>query len=423
MELESLILNKVFNHFIDSRDFNGISIEQVINDLSLPKENVLEFIKKLVSDDKLSIQIAVETENPFIIRFGHFDIDVQLRLLNENQDTLICLYPSISYLKENRDTSELNSSPYTKELALGEAHVLPKYFEIDVLERYFSDPRYVFELKDYSGTIGVHSNFHETSLLKEKDEVFIKSFGLGYDKNKKRTIVVFLRYLSDLPPDHQQFWSTKEIKEECKMAEEYFQNMIAGAWTFSHSIFSAFIEEQRVLNKMAIAITGKKLFLNTFEEEKRPKEFTFFLMPTIFNYENFVLLLDKMLSENINRNFFSDDVELTELKSINANLVERINKGSLRLLEEWLRLKYPHPDDTLYNELVGPLKKIRNLRQSPAHKIQSNHYDDTLFSRQVDLMKESFYALHKLRVIFGSHPWAKGIEVANWLKEGKIKMF
>ncbi len=77
----------------------------------------------------------------------------------------------------------------------------------------------------------------------------------------------------------------------------------------------------------------------------------------------------------------------------------------------------------VYDEFLGPLKKVRKLRQSPAHKIRNNAYDETLFKKQMDLLKDVLYALHKLRIVFSVHPLAQGIKVTNWIDEGKVKMF
>ncbi len=72
----------------------------------------------------------------------------------------------------------------------------------------------------------------------------------------------------------------------------------------SYSIFSAFLGELTCLNNLANKIFGINLFHKDFDHENRPKEFTFFFLPTLRNYNEFVLLLDKMISDNINKDFF-----------------------------------------------------------------------------------------------------------------------
>ena len=88
-----------------------------------------------------------------------------------------------------------------------------------------------------------------------------------------------------------------------------------------------------------------------------------------------VMLLDKMISDNINKDFFKDKVELYDLEKIDDNMVERKPKGTLKLLEEWLLLTYNHPDKQLLIDIFKPLKKVRRERQNPAHRISENVYN------------------------------------------------
>jgi hypothetical protein len=50
------------------------------------------------------------------------------------------------------------------------------------------------------------------------------------------------------------------------------------------------------------------LFRETFDEEKRPLEFATMLRPTRRQYLEFAQVLDKMLSDNVNRDFFKGDI-------------------------------------------------------------------------------------------------------------------
>ena len=207
------------------------------------------------------------------------------------------------------------------------------------------------------------------------------------------------------------------------MLNEYYVNTIEGNWTTSYSIFSAFIEEHRLINEISNTFSTESLFNKTFENEKRPKEFTFFFMPTLENYYKFISLLDKMLSDNINRKFFNDKIELFELEELPSGQVERKNKGTLRLLEEWIRQKYNHPEEQLFVDIFKPFKKVRKERQSPAHKISDNLYDKKLNKKQMELLIEVYKSLQLLRMIFQQNPKSKKVEIPEWLNEGNIKIF
>lgn len=442
-------IKEVFDFFVNSRDYNGIPVSTLAENMEVEYNDVLPILRELVEEDIVSLQSSI---NPHIIGIGHYKKEEQFEFLKAaeknkkeivetikphsnspdiemptiqivSESVPLNAYPSPTYLKQHRDVSKMESAPFAKRLALGEPQLTPIYFEIDVLERYFTDPRYNFGFHDYSGQISYHETEEQKTSLKEPDQVFLQTFGLGVDKERERVVVVYLRYLNDLTPEHQIYWNTKLYDNECEMRYEYYQNTILGEWSTGHSVFSAFIEEQRLINKMSEAITGKKLFRKTFEKGQQPKEFTFFTSPTLRNYEEFISLLDKMLSHNINKNFFKGELELDELIPVSAGVVERKPKGTLRLLEEWLRKNYRLRNEEGYEMLFAPFKKARSERQNPAHKISENEYDKKYFRKQMDLMKEVYFSMDGLRQILGQHPKAKDIEIPDWIKNGNVKEF
>jgi hypothetical protein len=438
--MEEKILKEVFDFFIKSKDFNGIPITTISDNLKLEYLRTIEVLKSLLNKNLISVQSSI---NPHIISLGNFPLEVEKNILENAKNNvektmfelndikikssshLVCVYPSQKYLTENRNVNEFQNLPYSEKLALAEPHLKPIFFEIEVLERYFKDPRYSFEFEDYSGKISYELDEDNKPLVKEKDKIFLKTFGLGQDINGNRIAVAYLRYLKGLTSEHQIYWKSKELdSKNCIMLKEYYENTIAGNWTNSYSIFSAFIEEQKVVNDLSFAIFNKSLFSETFENNKRPKEFTFFMIPTLENYHNFISLLDKMISDNINRNFFEGKIELFEFKKIDETLSERINKGTLRLLEEWLSNNYNFEDiDKAKKILFEPFKKVRKERQSPAHKINSNFYDKTLVEKQKEIISQCYQAMKNLRHIFKDHRKAKDVKTPEWLDNGEIKTF
>jgi hypothetical protein len=437
--MKERIENIVYDFFVASADFNGIPLRNISQKLNIEYEKSIDIIKELVKDDTVSIQSST---NPHIIGFQHYPIDSQTHILEEakktneilhsfgeitisSEDTEfpICLYPSKKYLQKNRNLAEFGNAFYTKQLALGEPHLKPIFFEIEVLDRYFNDPRFDFEFEDYSGQISCLYDENEKPIVREEDEVFLKTFGLGFDENGDRLAVVYLRYLKDLTPEHQVFWRSKEKSGKCKMLEEYHQNTIQGDWTFSYSIFSGFLGEQKCINDLTELVFSKPIFRRTYEKENRPKEFTFFFAPTLKNYNDFILLLDKMISENINKDFFDGKVELFEYEKLEDGVVERKSKGTLQLFEEWLTKVFNVKGDGAVSDLFKPLKKIRRERQNPAHKINENQYDKQYIDKQKEIMNEAYSVFRNLRNIFHQHPKARNFEIPDWLENGHIKTF
>ena len=205
--------------------------------------------------------------------------------------------------------------------------------------------------------------------------------------------------------------------------KEYYVNSIEGDFTDSMSIFSAFMGEINCLYDLTKHIYGKSLLNQKFEEDKRPKEMTFFFLPTSKNYEDFVHLLDKMLSDNINKKFFDGKIEEYELVPIENNLVERKMKGTIKMLEEWFNKNFKPKDKQLHNDIFKYLKDIRKERQNPAHRISKNVYDKKYINMQIEMIEKAYSVVHALRTAYQLHPLAKNFEIPSYLDEAKIKIF
>lgn len=436
--MKEIIQNRVYQFFIESDDFNGIPLRLISDELSIGYEESIDIIKELVSEEIISIQ---SSENPHIVGIQYFPIEYQLRILedaknikvntyqfgeiiitSEDTEFSICLYPSQQILKAKRDLSIFNDAVYAKQLALGEPQLKPIFFEIEVLDRYIQDPRFEFKFEDYSGSIYYKIDKNGKPVVRSEDEIFLKTFGLGFDADNNRLAVVYLRYLKDLTNEHQVYWKSKELKGNCKILAEYYENTALGRWDFCYSVFTAFIWEQKCLNELSYLVFGKKIFNKTFEDDNRPREFTFFFVPTLKNYNEFVLLLDKMISDNINKPFFEGDIDFYDIKEIENGIKERIPKGTLRLFEEWLSSKYNTVDSEI-SKIFKPFKNVRKERQSPAHKISENSYDQIYIGKQKELIQDVYYSMKVLRNIFQRHPKAYEMEIPSWLDNGKIKVY
>lgn len=438
-ELEK-IKNLVFTFFCESSDFNGISLRNVSERLGLDYRDSIDQIKELVKDGTVSIQSST---NPHIIGFTHHPIDSQLTILEQAKDIVvskktygniefvtenteypICVYPTKEYLKENRDLSEFGYAKYTSALALAEPQLSFRFFETDVLERYSNDPRFDFEFNDFSGRISCKYDESGKAILREEDQIFMKSFGLGFDPNSNRLIAVILRDLGRLSSEHQVYWNTREVSDsECKVLNDYYDNIIRGNWITSRSVFYALIDEINAIYKLTSSIFGVPLFRKELDGEHRPKNFTFFFSPTTKNYYDFINLLDKYISENINKSFFEGKIDLEERKPIDDDTFERIQKGTLRLLEEWINTVFRYEDDSIPIEIMKPLKKVRKERQAPAHKVIDNSYDPSLVDRQKEIMDGCYLSLGSIRRNIQTHPQAIDVELDDGLDRDNVKYF
>lgn len=296
------------------------------------------------------------------------------------------------------------------------------FFELEVLERYYADPRYYFSFEDYNGYISITSSFDQSEDIAEKDKVFLQTFGLGYDSNKNRVVVVYLRYLSYLTPEHQQIWNAQKMDGDCRIAEAYWRNTV-GEWAEGGSIYDAFLEEQKAINEMSKLMGRRWLFRKTFLDEKRPKEFGIFLRPTRKSYLAFAHLLDKMLSENIDTAFVEGEVPLQETIKRREGTVEQRNRGSLAVLDDWLKKTFRPVDSALFNDVMEPMREVRKLRRTPAHVIEEDEYDRKYHREQDELIARVYSALRTLRMMFALHPLARQHSMPDWIEKGEIFIY
>lgn len=183
-------------------------------------------------------------------------------------------------------------------------------------------------------------------------------------------------------------------------------------------IFHALIEEMRVINEQCEHMGIPKLFNKTFgtHYSEMPEGFRNILLPTLKNYYNFVLVLEKSTVHNISYKTFQKDA--TYIRSIDRKDESGKDKGSLVMLDEWLS-KNIRTQENLTDLIIKPLKNIRSIRQKPAHELTSNEYDVTLHQKQFDLMNDTYKAIRAIRLFFANHPLAKDVKVPEHLVSGK----
>jgi hypothetical protein len=172
-----------------------------------------------------------------------------------------------------------------------------------------------------------------------------------------------------------------------------------------------------VINEQCESIGIPKLFNRTFGTgfSEMPEGFRNILMPTLKNYYDFVLVLEKVIVHNISYKTFQKNAPC--MQSIDRKDESGKNKGSLLMLDEWLN-KNIQTQENLTDLIVEPLRNIRKIRQKPAHELISNEYDVTLHQKQFDLVNDTYTAIRALRLFFTNHPLAKEVKVPEHLVSG-----
>ncbi len=257
--------------------------------------------------------------------------------------------------------------------------------------------------------------------MRSRDKTLIETFGFGYSQDfKERIVVALIRYLSRLSPEHQQLWKSKELVGNYSVHPNYEQAELLGAFPDGVSIFNAFLEEIKQINILSNLTGRSALFRKEFDHQKRPRKFGFLLRPTLSEYRDFVVTLDKIVSENINQDFFGNDVDLYKDITKKNGTFERQRKGSISILEEWLVKFFKPNDPTRLKKMIETFRKIRHERQPGAHKLELDEWSIDFFATQRKLMDESYDALKTLRLVFSAHPQAHSYKPPEWLQTGKI---
>lgn len=291
------------------------------------------------------------------------------------------------------------------------------FFDIEVLERYINNPKFLIMDNGYRGSIYIRDEYYD-----ESDSEYIKDYGMAYIEGEKltRAVAIFLIDLAKLSPKIQMLWKAFELKNQdgCKVNSGFIKNLIYGEWVTDYWIFHAIIDEMIIINKQCEAMEIPTLFSHTYGTDfsKMPEGYRNILLPTMKNYYDFVLVLEKMLVHNISVKTFQKDGFL--IKCIERKDSKGYDKGSLVMFSEWLNRNIK-TSINIDEVIIKPLRNIRKIRQVPAHELTNNKYDIEVYKKQNDLVIETYRAIREIRLLFSNHPKANKIEIQEWLVTGE----
>ena len=278
------------------------------------------------------------------------------------------------------------------------------------MESYRNDPRYYYSTDDIGGRISITTK--HAKRMRASDRSFLQSFGFAYDDKFNRAVAVFLRYLGGMTSEHQQIWQARCLRGNYRLHPDYFRSSIIGDWPQGISVFDACLQELKCIDDMCNLIGRPPLFRKQYKEDDKPHGFAFLIRPTLREFNDCVHLLDKMLSENIDTQFFKDEISPIQQ--------DGTRKGTIQILDEWIKLRVRPSNPTQMKQMISTLRKVRQLRQGPAHVVDENRFDQKYFKRQRQLMIEIYSALRVLRHMFANHPKARGYKVPEMLAKGRI---
>lgn len=404
--IESIIVD----YYLNSGDFNGVSVSNLMLKTKSDFTEIAEVISHGIASHVFRVISSDHELNPHIIREGFRSQGDQLKSLRDDNVHHTCVYPSVELLSQNVPDDLMKNSPFRRKLAMGMGQLDIQFFEIDLLEMYRNDPRYFYECNDIGGSVYIQDEHYESSSIDDKDKILLKAFGLAYDEDLNRYIAAFVGDIAELSSEHQSIWQSKIVNKKLNVHPDFYGSQVLGRWSEHISIFDAVLYEQSIINAMMRKIGKPDVFRKEFGQylQDKPKEFAFLLRPTTRDYDDFVHLLDKLMSDNINKKLFKGDIKLENEIERKDGKIEVVPKGTIQLLDQWLRKHFRTTNWEPWEFAIGVFKGIRKQRQSPAHNVNDNTYDPKLIQEQRDLMKNCYESLAILRHALGSHPKCVG---------------
>ncbi|MGN0786957.1 MAG: AAA family ATPase [Christensenellales bacterium] len=406
------LLEHIIGFYLTSGDFNGIPMYHLQN--YNPKDMV-----ELINDGLVETISESEAINPHIKGF-EFALTTEQHITNAAGDNgQVFFYPTEKALQS---VPVDYSKPYTALLQKGRAQFDIIFFDIEVLERYINNPKYSISDYGYKGSVCLQDAYGEDSSHGE----YIKEYGMAYKRCEKliRAVAVFIRDLSRLSPRAQMLWKSFEHANQAEYFVEsgFIKNAIFGAFVTTHWVFNAMLEEMEIINQQCEAIGLPPLFNHIYRtsHNERPDGYGNILLPTLKNYYDFVLVMEKLLVHNISIKTFQKDVGV--IRAIDRKNEDGTDKGSLAMFKEWIEQNVRASFD-IDAIIIAPLKKIRKIRQSPAHELYSNEYDVDVYERQKELVDEAYEALRAIRSLFMGHPLAKNVKIPAYILNGKDIVF
>jgi hypothetical protein len=431
VSVATALLNRIIDFYLNSPDFNGIRANVILGHSGADAPGAL---KMLVGRGLVEVYSS-EYDNPHIKRLAALSIAQQLGFLDgANGEEQVCLFPSVKTMRQRLPSNKYRTKPFSRFLALGHPQIEPVFFQLGVLGRYQSDPRYIFRFDGLDGHISVKTDDYKGREMPEADKVSLQTFGLGTSPKGHRVIATFPRYLSSMSSRHQQHWDSYRVRGKCKVEKNYALRGMWGQWTDGVSVYDALLAEIFHINQMCQLIGLPNLFRWDYSRETRgdedgspldePKGFGLLMVPTKKHFLEFAQILDKIISENLNTSFFTTQhIELEEKTTKENGEVVVVQKGTLRMLEEWLTKCVRIKGENGPAMVIAPLKEVRKLRQSPAHKFVDDEFSIKYQDKKQRLIEEVYRSISNIRMFFQTHPKAHGYEFPDHLKLEHLVVF
>lgn len=402
------LMGLIRERYLSSGEFNGLHIHSTLVEPSrAPSIELLQagLVEVMTGADYMNIHIR-----PWPSRRS---VEEQIQDIEQlsRADYGVCLYPTAVGMKGVRLPNKLRGRPYARAMARGKGTLELAYFQFDVLEQYRNDSRFRFSFGDSGASMGLSDEAFEDEDVFERDHVGLNHIGFAYDLTRydptapdspiERRVAVFYCDLITLTPEHQRRWETYEVDGTDLEPHPLWWNSQMGRWPDGVGPFTRLFMELQNLNELAVLAFGEAMFRSV----DRPAEMGWLLRPSQREWDDFMLQLDKVLSDNLRSEFFkAAGVESFDERG------QRM--GTLKRFERFLHSGGMAEDKA--RKIVSPMALVRNARQGPAHRIRANLTDRTFIHQQIELLREIYSALGATRHWLATHP-----KCADWEEKQK----
>ena len=410
------LLTKVREHYESSRDFNGLPIHL----LDKTNLHLKDIIVELIRSKEIDLVRGDLHPNPHIKALPAEPLNIQIRKIEEQGLGTGCLYPTPKHLKQF-GTKLSDDAPFTLDLEQGAPQLDFRMFDQRILEWYRNDPlRYSYNSNDIQGRIDKRSNTQVADNRIVQDKLDNFEFGFAYNDKFERAVAVHLRDLHKLPPEQQRFLASHQLKGNYDVHPDFYRTEIIGDFPEGISIYDAFLKEKKIINEMCEKIGYQPLFRTDNTAFIRPSGFGILIRPTKKEFQDFALLLDKLLSDDLNHDFFKGDFPVSETLTREDGTTTSRPIGTITLLEKWLKKYFKPKDPAPMNELFKDLRSVRKARQRPAHKADENQFDSAYMDQQVELITKAYNAVRTIRKILENHPSIQEYDNPDWHSDAKV---
>ncbi len=205
-------LERLTKLYLNSEQFNGVRADRLALEAEMDPHLARIVLRDLCIDGMIDIVSPRSFVNPYIKADRAIPKDIQLEDI-EAELTRFCVYPSPKYLEK---AVKKKRFPYYKtELAKGGGHLDIRYFHEEVLDHYRAQPdSYIVNENPFGmgQSLGAFAGLPKRQRYKAWGA--IRCPGIRELSNGGRAICVLLRYLAQMAPEEQEYWSTFEMSLE-----------------------------------------------------------------------------------------------------------------------------------------------------------------------------------------------------------------